>query len=149
MPPTSTTENPIETTGEEAVEGTVGSETQERGSGGRFGGLTPAEAGRRRWEKQRAREAEAVGLDEDDARTVTTPIRVGQVIGALERQAVAGNANAARELRSWLSEYPPEDASVTPEALASDLRKRVLARLLAEISEEEAAKQGKAEGIGR
>ena len=46
----------------------------------------------------------AVSVDEDDVRTVVVPARIGAVIRSLEKAALQGNTNAARELRSWLAE---------------------------------------------
>jgi hypothetical protein len=54
-----------------------------------------------------------------------TPIRVGRVIRSLEREAAEGNANAARELRAWLAEYPLQDEGLS----MSDLDRRTKERL--------------------
>jgi hypothetical protein len=78
-------------------------------------------------------------VDEDDARTVVVPARIGGIIRALEKSALTGNSNAARELRSWLAEYPPSDGSVSVEQLDRRTRDRILARLLAELEQEDAA----------
>jgi hypothetical protein len=75
----------------------------------------------------------------DDVRFVQAPIRVGRIIGGLEREAVQGNPHAARELRAWLAEYPPRDDSISVDDLDRRTRDRLLARLLAELEEEDAS----------
>jgi hypothetical protein len=54
-------------------------------------------------------------------------------------QAQNGNAPAARELRAWLAEYPPTDDAISTEDLDRQTRDRLLARLLAELEEEDAS----------
>jgi hypothetical protein len=99
----------------------------------------------KRWEKQRARQEPGPGdTDKDeeaeaDVRMVYTPIRIGRIVRALETEAVNGNAHAARELRAWLAEYPPQDDAITPEQLSRRTRQRLMARLIAELEEEDAA----------
>jgi hypothetical protein len=92
------------------------------------------EAARERW--RRARERVGVGEsanDETRTLTVTVPVRVGTIIRALEKKAAAGETQAARELRSWLAEYPPRpDDDIDPADLPRALRQRLLARLIAE-----------------
>ena len=73
---------------------------------GGFGGLSPSKAAQLRWSRQRGRETSAE--KDDDALRVTAPVRVARVIHALEKRAVTGDAHAARELRSGLTEYPPK-----------------------------------------
>jgi hypothetical protein len=70
---------------------------------------------------------------------VYIPIRIGQIIRALETEALNGNAHAARELRAWLAEYPPKDDAISTEDLDRQTRDRLLARLLAELEEEDAS----------
>ena len=77
--------------------------------------------------------------DGGDILIVRCPARVAKIIRALEAEALNGNANAARELRGWLSEYPPKDDLIRTEDLDRQTRDRVLARLLAELEEEDAA----------
>jgi hypothetical protein len=106
------------------------------------GGHDPRELAQRRWEKQRARQAAAdaqPAVDADDMRIVKTPIRISKIISALEGEAARGNAQAAKELRAWLADYPPKDDAVKVEDLDRLTRERILARLLAEIEEEETA----------
>jgi hypothetical protein len=84
---------------------------------------------------QRAKEATAYTTPpeaDDEVRILQCPVRVGRIIAALECEAVRGNANAARELRFWLSEYPPTSEAVRTEDLDRITRDRLLARLLAE-----------------
>jgi hypothetical protein len=99
------------------------------------------EAAQLRWSRQRERNArdeeDDAGRD-DDVRVVKCPARVARIIRALESQAVNGNAHAARELRSWLAEYPPKDEAIRLEDLDRQTRDRLLARLLAELDEEDA-----------
>ncbi len=57
---------------------------------------------------------------------------------ALEAAALKGNSQSARELRSWLEKYPPEDATLNAEDLDQEMRRRILARLRAEIEAEDA-----------
>jgi len=113
-------------------------------SGKLRGGHDARELAQRRWEKQRAKEATADTSPpeaDDEVRIVQCRVRVGRIIVALEREAVRGNANAARELRSWLSEYPPTSDAVRTEDLDRITRDRLLARLLAELDEEDAASE--------
>ena len=67
------------------------------------------------------------------------PARVAPIVRALESEAINGNAHAARELRSWLAEYPPKDDAISTEDLDRQTRDRLLARLLAELEEEDAS----------
>ena len=43
------------------------------------------------------------------------------------------------ELRAWLAEYPPTDDAISTEDLDRQTRDRLLARLLAELEEEDAS----------
>src|SRR5262249_44993661 len=89
----------------------------------------PDSAGERARQSSRdAHDAVHAQSEGDDTRIVQVPIRIGNVIAGLERQAIKGNANAARELRAWLAEYPPEDATIDPEQLDRRTRQRMLAR---------------------
>lgn len=107
------------------------------------GGHDARQMAQLRWERQRARQAasrEDTSADEDDeVRKVHTPVRIGRIIRALETEAVQGNAHAARELRAWLDEYPPKDDSISLDDLDRRTRDRLLARLLAELEEEDAS----------
>jgi hypothetical protein len=85
----------------------------------------------------------------EDIRIVQAPIRIGRVIAGLEREAVNGNAHAARELRAWLAEYPPRDDAIRAEDLDGQTRQRLMTKLLAIISEEDAAlEEGSPSGDG-
>jgi hypothetical protein len=103
-----------------------------------FGGLTPAEAARKRWESKRAREQDEDQAQAASARREVALIRVtvetGAVIDKLAREAKGGNVQAARELREWLNKVETEtDTSVS--ALDRATRQRMKARLLAELQE--------------
>jgi hypothetical protein len=112
------------------------------------GGHDPRELAQRRWAKQRESEAGADSASASEAdhhvRLVTVPARIGKVIAALEREAANGNANAARELRGWLAEYPPDDTELSVETLDKKTRQRALAYVLARLEEEDAAGAGNA-----
>jgi hypothetical protein len=60
---------------------------------------------------------------------VLVPVRVGLVIMALEQDAVKRSATAAKELRAYLSAYPPQDVSVDLPSLECAMRVRIYARL--------------------
>jgi hypothetical protein len=62
-------------------------------------------------------------------------LRAGEIIAALERKARNGDSHAARELRAWLSEYPPTDEAIDIADIPAAMRQRLLKRLLAEIEE--------------
>jgi hypothetical protein len=91
----------------------------------------------RRGATERDSAAARVDFEGDDRiATVTTPIRVGQIIGRLERQAANGDVQAARELRSWLDRYPHEDEKpLDLAALTAREREFILAKCLAELRE--------------
>lgn len=71
-------------------------------------------------------------------RIVSVPARIAAIIRELEQAAVRGDVQAARELRAWLQEYPPEDESLDLSAIDLNIRKQLLDRLLTEIAEAEA-----------
>lgn len=106
-------------------------------------GISAREAARLRWEKERARRA----AEEDKAAEAATgqilrwsgSLRVGEIIQALETKARKGDSHAARELRSWLSEYPPTDEAVDLADMPAAMRQKLLKRLVAEVEDEEAA----------
>jgi hypothetical protein len=81
----------------------------------------------------------------EDIRIVQAPVRISRIIGGLEREAVQGNPYAARELRPWLAEYPPKDDSISVDDFDRRTRDRLLARLLAELEEEDAAESSEGE----
>lgn len=103
QPPESTSD-----TGESAEEGAG----QVQGGEQHFGGLGPAEAARRRWAKQREREAQGLatpgGLVADSEGYVRVPVDKGAVIEKLRKDAEKGSVQAARELRAWLEEAEEE-----------------------------------------
>lgn len=106
-----------------------------RGSERKFGGLSPKEAADLRWEKQRARALEAdeaIIAGASDALLVLVPVAKGLVIKRLDEDARKGSTQAARELRAWLSEYPPTDESFDPASIERVQRVRLYARLLME-----------------
>lgn len=103
-----------------------------------FGGLTPSEAARKRWDRKRAQDEAEDQARADDARKevalVRVTVEIGAVIDKLAREAKGGNVQAARELREWLSKVEAEtDTSVS--ALDRATRQRMKARLLAEMAE--------------
>ena len=143
------TDNDAECTASEGDAGrNAGHHAQRMQARGRFRDPALArKAAQARWAKQRATETPADAgdaLPDDDVRTVISSVRVAEIIRALEREAHNGNANAARELRAWLQEYPPTDGSVDTDDLDRRTRDRLLARLLAELEEEDAAESSEA-----
>jgi hypothetical protein len=62
----------------------------------------------------------------------------------LERKAHQGDSHAARELRSWLQEYPPTDDTLDLADLEPQMIDRMYLRLLAEIEAEDAASEAEA-----
>jgi hypothetical protein len=109
----------------------------EPGSTATFGGLSPREAASRRWQKEREeREATAAReRDEADALFVRVPVRTAAIVKALEKAAAGGGVQAAREMRAWLTEFPPDTDDVDVRTLTSKARRAMLARLLAEEDE--------------
>jgi hypothetical protein len=100
------------------------------------------EAARARWAKRRAQEAAeeiAPPGDDGDVRMVYVPLPVAKIVRAYITAAEKGNANAGRELRSWLEKYPPREEGVDIAQLDRDLRDAILARLVREVEEERAA----------
>lgn len=111
------------------------------GKGKAFGGMSPAEAGRRRWALQRERDAaelEAVKARADgDTRTVLVPVSVGAIITRLDKDAQQGSVSSAKELRAWLDAYPPSDAELDLGDLDRTTRARMKAALLAQVQQED------------
>lgn len=67
---------------------------------GPFGGLSPAEAGRKAQEQRRERlEQERLGIEPDSAK----------VVKALRLKAEKGDVPAARELREWIEHRKEEE----------------------------------------
>jgi hypothetical protein len=81
----------------------------------------------------------AASADEGDVRMVYVPVAIGQIIQRLSRDAVKNSDSAARELREWLKQYPPQDEGFDPGTLDRALRQKIYARLVAEVEAEEAA----------
>jgi hypothetical protein len=110
-----------------------------------FGGLTAQEAGRRsaarRAERALAGETDQAAERRDETRTVRCTIETGKVLERLSKDAKGGNVQAARELRSWLSDLPVESATEVS-ALDKRTRQQVLTRVLSEIEAEELALHG-------
>jgi hypothetical protein len=106
-----------------------------------FGKLSPSEAARVRWEQERARktarEEQEAAEHGDEAVVVRTSVATGKIIRKLAQEAARGNVGAARELRGWLAEVA-QDEETSVSALDRRTRQAVLARVLAEIEEEEA-----------
>ena len=122
--------------GETAEEGTEDQPSRQRS----FGSLSPAEAGRRsaqaRRERALLRDSEAAAASDGRVLLVRTPVQIGDIIANLAVRAKKGDTGAARELRAYLAEYPAED-STDVSALDKRTRQQVLAKLLAEIEEDE------------
>lgn len=129
----------------EAVQGEAGEEAPQeeeakQGKGLLKSGVSAADAARLRWAKAREREAaqeeEAAALTSGKVVIVRTPVAVGDIIARLNTKAKTGDVQAARELREWMREYPADDET-DMSALDTRTRQQVLARVLAEIIEEE------------
>jgi len=102
-----------------------------------FGGLTPQEAGRKSAEARKRRDlAQAESLRQtSDGRIVfvRVPVHLGDIVAKLALQATRGDTSAARELRSWMAEYPVDD-DTDISALDRRTRQALKARLLAELA---------------
>jgi hypothetical protein len=99
-------------------------------------------AAQARWAKHRAPQLDAeiaAQADGDDVLMVYVPLPVAKIVRAYIKAAEKGNANAGRELRSWLEKYPPRDECVDIAQLDRDMRDAILARLVREVEEERAA----------
>jgi hypothetical protein len=128
--------------------GAVPTEPHMRTERGRFTRAGASEAAKQRWKRARANQPTSDTAEDggnEDIRIVQAPIRISRIIGGLEREAVQGNPHAARELRAWLQDYPPRDDSIKAEDLDRRTRDRLLARLLAEIEEEDDAESSEAD----
>jgi hypothetical protein len=75
-----------------------------------FGGLSPSEAGKRRWEKERQRVAEAESSPESNGVLVVTTTDIDSIIAALRDKAKQGDVPAAREQRDWIEVRKEDDA---------------------------------------
>jgi hypothetical protein len=113
--------------GTESEEGTQGEQAVELSRDTSFGGIGAAEAGRRRWAKDRERKA---ALKDEDPEA-----RRRAVIAQLEKAAAGGDVAAARELRSWLATPAVEGTDLDLASLSREKR-----RLFAAWLEEDAAK---------
>lgn len=110
---------------------------------------------RKRWEKARAAQASGgedlaqqpaddgtgAGIDEDRVALVRVPIPVGEIMRKLKHEAKQGDTAAARELRAWLSQFPPDDSAADASDLAAPQRGRIAALLARLIAEDERALQ--------
>lgn len=115
---------------------------QKRRKPGTFDSERAREMAQRSHAKRKARQAAAEtvhAVDDGDVRTTVVPVRVAVIIRAYEKEAARGNANAGRELRAWLNEYPPRDDAISAADLDRQTRQRLMARLLAELEEESPA----------
>jgi hypothetical protein len=81
----------------------------------------------------------------DQVLRCSVSIRVGEIIQALQKKARTGDAHAARELRSWLAEYPPQDEDIDFADLDKVTRQRMLRIVMAKIEEEDAAAETRTE----
>lgn len=108
----------------------------------KFGSLTPQEAGRRSAERRRQqgreRETEALAASSGKVVLVRCPVHVGDIMGRLQVDAKKGNTQAARELREWMRQFPADDETDIS-ALDARTQQQVLARVLADIAEDEGA----------
>lgn len=80
---------------------------------------------------------------------VRVPVPIGDIMRKLSSDARAGDTAAARELRSWLGQFPPDDGAADASDLDSATRSSIasiLARALAE-HEESPANQHIREGM--
>lgn len=124
----------------EATENT--GEREEREAGGEpgtkitFGGLSPAEASRRRWEKARAVAQERSSNADADG-YVRIPLEHAAVREALLRKAKTGDVHAARELRAMDADLEREDAADAVSRWPKERR----AHLRAFLKHEEGCKQ--------
>lgn len=117
-------------------EGTLGSTEVSRKADGSFTSEGARKAVLARWEKQRQREAEAATeVAPEDAKLVLVPIGVGMVIRRLDQDARKGSTQAARELRAWIEQYPPQDDSFDPASMDRRTRAKLYAIALARIDE--------------
>ena len=102
-----------------------------------FGGLSAREAGLRSAQKRQERQlaqAEAVKARSDGRIVfVRVPVHLGDIVSALANGAAKGDAGQARELRSWMAEFPVDD-STDISALDRRTREALKARLLSELS---------------
>jgi hypothetical protein len=105
-----------------------------------FGGLSASDAAKLRWQRQRDRESQQTDSEleqaGDEVQYVRVPVRTGEIIKRLAKDAKQGNVQAARELRAYLNEVA-SDAENSVSDLDRKTRRKVLDRLLAEIEEEE------------
>lgn len=144
---------PSETTPQALPEGEAGNGGENVGTTGdgsepvtpgqrTFGGLSPQEAGRRsaaaRRDKANRTEAEALEHSSGKVVLVRTPVAVGDIIARLAMDAKKGNTASAKELRAYMEMYPADDETDIS-ALDARTRQQVMARVLADIVEDEGA----------
>jgi hypothetical protein len=70
---------------------------------------------------------------------VLVPVGEMKIKAALQQAAEKGSPQAAREYRAWLDRYPEQNTTIRPELLSAQRRQAILARLIREVEEEEAA----------
>ena len=130
----------VESEGVSAQEPEGGADAERR-SEGKFGRLSPQEAGRRRWQVQR--EADAGTQSTKSDAKAETPTDEQAIITALRTAAKGGDVAAARELRAWLDGAAQRggdatiDTATTYAELSYEDRQRLRARLLREAMEAE------------
>lgn len=74
---------------------------------------------------------------DDRVALIRVPVEIGAVIRKLQHDAKAGDTAAARELRAWLSQFPPDDAAADASDLAAPQRSRIAAILARALAEDE------------
>lgn len=89
--------------------------------GASFGGLTPAQAARKRWDERRAAQEalERAERENELPPDASDAERAARVRAALWRKAMAGDHLAARELREWLKLAESEEETPTDERVLS------------------------------
>jgi hypothetical protein len=105
-----------------------------------FGKLSPSQAARLRWDREKARQQDADEQAAHEAKGITVIVRtsvpIGKIIAKLSQAAQKGDVAAARELRAYLAE-----AAIETETDLSALDRRTLqtlkARLLQELADED------------
>jgi hypothetical protein len=102
-----------------------------------FGGMSASEAGRKgalvREERKRAQAEAQAAASDGRVVFVRTPVALGDIVARLSTLAAKGDTSAARELRSWLAEYPVEETTDVA-ALDTRTREALKAELLMRIA---------------
>ena len=108
------------------------------------------ELARIRWDREkqeaaRLRAQEDLAGSSDRVALVRVPIPIGAIMSDLGSRAKRGDTAAARELRAWLSDFPPDDAAADASDLDHVQRSRIAAILARALAEDEESLQ--AQGI--